>query len=165
MKKAFPQTIALSGEQRAALRERQRELIGDGLEFLDLHLPEYGSAKARAKHCARTARYKKEQILNGAPDSEAVRIAASNVLLTMVRDSDEAAILRTLTTRELSKAGYNDEQGEIVFQRLLDDLDDLRVAWHRRSRQKMALLINEILAETPVNHDASHRLSAPGEME
>lgn len=165
MKKAFPQTITLSGEQRAALRERQRELIGDGLEFLDLHLPEHGAAKAKAKHSARTARYKKEQILNGAPDSEAVRLAASNVLLTMVRDSEEAAILRTLTTRELSKAGYNDEQGEIVFQRLLDDLDDLRVAWHRRSRQKMALLINEILAETPVNHDASHRLSAPGEME
>lgn len=165
MKKAFPQTIKLSGEQRAALRERQRELIGDGLEFLDLHLPEHGATKAKAKHSARTARYKKEQILNGAPDSEAVRLAASNVLLTMVRDSEEAAILRTLTTRELSKAGYNDEQGEIVFQRLLDDLDDLRVAWHRRSRQKIALLINEILAETPVNHDASHRLSAPGERE
>lgn len=69
----------------AELRQRLQALLGDdALANVDLELPiQPARDEVRAKHNARTARYKQTQALQMAPDSEAVRQATSNVLLSV----------------------------------------------------------------------------------
>ncbi|MCP8885031.1 hypothetical protein NIM87_16100 [Devosia sp. XJ19-1] len=132
------------------LRKRLKVLLGDdALAYVDLDLPNQPARdEAREKHNARTAHYKQTQALQLAPDSEAVRIAASNVLLTLVRDKgDAAAILRALSIRELLEAGYDEAEGHIAFQRLMDELEDLRAAWYLRTRQKLSRAVVKQLRE------------------
>lgn len=98
--------------------------------------------QARRKHNARTVRYKEAEALRGAPDSEAVRQATSNVLLSIMGLGGESAKgLLTLAMKELIEAGYDQEESRASILRLLADRDELAGNWKRRTRQKLARVV------------------------
>lgn len=122
------------------LRESLKQLMGDdALGLIDLELSSSTNQnEAREKHNARTARYKQAKALDLAPDSEAIRQAASNILfrLLLAKHSASETILKR-TVGELEEAGYDKEQSKAALMRLLASHQQLRAAWQTRSRQKL----------------------------
>lgn len=132
------------------LRRRLRLLMGDdALAYIDLELPtQPGPDEARERHNARTARYKHDQALQLAPDSEAVRQATSNVLmrLLLANDADSPDLFRR-AMQELIDAGYDQEEGRASLLRLLTTYKERRRAWQTRTRQKLARAVVKQLRE------------------
>ncbi len=134
----------------AELRKRLQTLLGDdALAYVDLELPAHPNRdEAREKHNARTASYKQAQALQLAPDSEAVRQATSNVLLSMLRANGPATdsiFIRSMM--ELSEAGYDREESKAALLRLLGTYRERRAAWQRRTRQKLGRAVVKQLRE------------------
>jgi hypothetical protein len=134
----------------AALRKRLQALLGDDtLAYVDLELPPQPAPdKAREKHNARTASYKQAQALQLAPNSEAIRQATSNVLLSMLLahgPATEAIFIRSML--ELTAAGYDQEESKAALLRLLTTYPERRTAWQRRTRQKLGRAVVKQLRE------------------
>ena len=134
----------------AELRKYLQALLGeDALAYVDLELPTQPAPdEAKKKHNARTASYKQAQALQLAPDSEAVRQATSNVLLSvLLANGPDGPDLFRRALRELIDAGYDLEESRNSLLRLLSGYGDLREAWQRRNRQKLARAIAKELLE------------------
>jgi hypothetical protein len=145
------------------LRERLKQLMGDdALGLIDLELPSSTSQnEAREKHNARTARYKRAKALDLAPDSEAIRQAASNILFTLLLTNHLASkTILNSTVGELEEAGYNREQSEAALMRLLASHQQLRTAWQTRSRQKLGRAVIKQLRIVAKQRQST----APGEV-
>lgn len=143
--------VARRAHQDAAeLRERLRELVGDdALAYVDLELPPQPAPdEARKKHNARTAHYKQVQALHLAPDSEAIRQATSNVLLSLLLangPATESIFIRSML--ELTEAGYDKQESKAALLRLLRTYGKRRAAWQRRTRQKLGRAVVKQLRE------------------
>lgn len=130
---------------RTALKERLRSLMGDDIlayiDRTDLDL-QTASIETRQKHNARTANYKFTQAAMGAPDSEAVRIATSNVILELIaRNGDSSKDLFQMAWKELVQAGYDQDQSNKSIRRLVADQDELKRNWQKRTRYKLGQVI------------------------
>lgn len=135
----------------AELRKRLQALLGDDtLAYVDLDLPTQSAPDEarKKKHNARTASYKQAQALLLAPDSEAVRQATSNVLLSvLLANGPYGPDLFRRALRELIDAGYDLEESRDSLLRLLSGYGDLREAWQRRTRQKLGRAVVKQLRE------------------
>lgn len=132
----------------AALRKRLQALMGDdALAYLDLELPaQHAPDEAQKKHNARTAKYKATKALQLAPDSEAVRQATSNVLMSLLLANGLASPnLFRRSMQELVDAGYDQEESRTSLLRLLATFGERKQAWQRRTRQKLGRAIIEQL--------------------
>ena len=137
-----------SSQSPEDLRKRLQALMGDdALTYLDFELPaKLPPDEARKKHNARTARYKRAQALQLAPDSEAVRQATSNVLLGLMLDAEKSSSsLFILSMKELIAAGYDQEASRASILRLLGSFEERKTAWQRRTRQKLGRVVIEKL--------------------
>lgn len=137
-----------SSQSPEDLRKRLQALMGDDvLTYLDFELPaKLPPDEARKKHNARTARYKRAQALQLAPDSEAVRQATSNVLLGLMLDAEKSSSsLFILSMKELIAAGYDQEASRASILRLLGSFEERKTAWQRRTRQKLGRVVIEKL--------------------
>ena len=131
-----------------ALKLRLRNLMGeDAMAYLDLNFPQREvHTEAQKKHAARTARYKQEKTLQMAPDSAAVQQATSNAVFgLMSRQPQWAESLFLLSVKELIDAGYDEKESRAAFLRLLAGVDERRITWQRRTRQRLAAKVIERL--------------------
>ncbi|WP_152558327.1 hypothetical protein [Devosia sp. LC5] len=119
----------------------------DALAYLDLNLPEREvHTESQKKHSARTARYKQEKALQMAPDSAAVQQATSNAVFgVMSRQPHWADSLFRLSVKELIDAGYDEKESKAAFLRLFASVDERRITWQRRTRQRLAAKVIEQL--------------------
>ncbi len=143
----------VSTETEDDLKDRLRTLLGDNaLAYVDLELPPATPPdEARKRHNARTARYKHAQALQQAPDSEAVRQATSNVLLSLLlaNGPDGPALFRR-AVKELTDAGYDQKESRHSLLRLLATYQERRTAWQRRTLQKLGrALVRQLRGNNP----------------
>lgn len=81
-----------------------------------------------------------------APDSAAVQQATSNAVFSLMsRQPHFAESLFKLSMKELTDAGYDTKESKAAFVRLLASVDERRITWQRRTRQRLAAKVIERL--------------------
>lgn len=125
----------------SALRAKLRRLMAEDAEaVLDFQVPEpAGSTKAAVGHRQRTARYKSQQLLALAPDSQAVAQACTYLVLWQLeRRGREEPHFRRHLIESLTSAGYERDQVESTLDRLAIGVLRRRSMWQRGQIRKIA---------------------------
>jgi hypothetical protein len=146
--------IESSTKTEIELKTQLRQLLGgDALAYVDLQLSDRtDGSDAQKKHNARTARYKKSQAMNLAPDSEAVTQACSYILLELIgRGGKSSGDMLIWTMKELIAAGYDQEESRASILRLIRNVDARKVSWQRRTRQRLGRQVIEALRQARGN--------------